>query len=201
MADLLAAEEAARFQRLEDGYESEDSLAGDEDDEDEDETHPLDAEFSRGNGTQPDNLSIHRYYSDILEGDLSDITDSEDEEVPPFTTNSSSSLTSPIPILTQDPRHSLNCDKPVNSKRKANRKSYKKSSRNAKRLKTADGPYSKGIGGKRVNDSEVVLLDIDATSLPVASTGYQGIRAKKQFTSWTRKEVFQKLRYINWDGR
>lgn len=46
LEDLLAAEEAERIQRLENGYESEDSLAGDESEEDEADLL-IDPEFSR----------------------------------------------------------------------------------------------------------------------------------------------------------
>lgn len=201
LADLLAAEEAERFQRLEEGYESEDSLAGDHDDDDDE--HPLDAEFS-GHSRAVENDRLHEF-SEILDGILSDITDSETESPPsmtntPFTLNISSSTTSiSTSSLCQHSNPPVPA-KPVNTRRKAYKNDYKKSLRNAKRQKTTEGPYSKAIGQNRVDDSEVVVLDVDATELPVASTGYQGIRSGKKFSSWTREKVFQNLRYIDWDG-
>lgn len=183
LANLLAAEEAERHQRLEEGYESEDSLEGDEEEDDDDDHEPLDPEFSH-HITELSNLpdfdlpdlpeEITFEYCGLIDGQLPNLTDSE-EDVP-------------------------SSNKSINSKRKASKKLYKKNARNNKRIRTSDGPYSKEIGRRRVDASEVRTLDLDAVDLPVTTTGYQGIRATKQYGGWKREKVLRKLHYIDWDG-
>ncbi|KAE9390038.1 hypothetical protein BT96DRAFT_946428 [Gymnopus androsaceus JB14] len=120
-------QEAERYRRLEEGYESDNSLEGDEE-EDNDDFEPLDSEFSHHTtllSNLPDldlseilNEEITFEYWDIINGSLPDLTDSEEDTLPSSTTrlpSTSNPNSHPFPA----PPASSTCAKPVNAKRKA----------------------------------------------------------------------------------
>lgn len=204
LAELLEAEEKHRSERLLHGYESEDSDIGFEDREDESgQEDALDPEFSA-----PARAAI---LQDMLEGEL---TEPEDEDSMTHSSYehivfSPDSSNIPAPSIPFSPSVSSTL-RPVTKKRRAldehqraKKRLYKAARRNQKRTEenSAAEPYDRQIGSKRVDDSEVIILDADAASLPVASTGYQGIRTKQLYSSWTRDDVMKRLQYVDWDGR
>lgn len=204
LEDLLAAEEAERIQRLENGYESEDSLAGDESEEDEADLL-IDPEFSRMK-TPTDRFVDDLLFdvedkdaaydcAEIIGGSLPPLTDSE-EETPPSHTFASSLP----PSAELSSSHGKKRKRKKSAGRQAYEKRQKKERRNQRRSITNPGPYNKKIGWKRFGESDVILLDVDAVTLPIATTGWQGVRTGSLFKHWSREQVFQKLRYLDWDA-
>ena len=236
LADLLAAEEAERIQRLEEGYESEDSLVEEDEDEGDsgdDEDWVPDPEVFGTRPELPDDLGgldeqifydCQSLLRQCLDGPVPDLTDSEDEISAPspldslpspfhpsdaLSSNNEPPSVAPMPTASMPPSSSssLDASSSNNKKRKkrgpgrtAYKKRLKADARNAKRAKASDGPYSKKVSLKRLEEAEVVFLDIDAANFPAASTGWQGVRTGKLFTHLTRKEILERVRYIDWDA-
>ncbi|KAE9402352.1 hypothetical protein BT96DRAFT_937307 [Gymnopus androsaceus JB14] len=125
-----ASEEAEYYRQLEEGYKSEDSLEGDEDEEEDEDNGPLDLGFSHHTTPSNDLLDLNLYnisneevtfeYWDLIDGSLPDLTDSEDNTLPSLPTHTSIPNSLPFPM----PPASSTTIKPINTKWKATTKQY-----------------------------------------------------------------------------
>ncbi|KIK69847.1 hypothetical protein GYMLUDRAFT_52990 [Collybiopsis luxurians FD-317 M1] len=151
-------------------------------------------------------------YEDLISGKLTDL-ESTDSETPTTLTAaptafsslpppSLQSLTSDSSSLSSQLLHSKKRKrKRQNEKQKANKQRYNKDVCNAKCAKLSDRLYSKGIGQKWANELHILCLDVDTSTLLVASTSFQGICLLKLYADWIQEKVLKKLKYIDWDVR
>lgn len=195
--------------REEIGYESEDSDIGESEDEEEGtDAETLDSEFNESHPASGEILAdffegelsdIEEEppldYSHILEGDLSDLTDIETTDAKEE--NHSSSCLGP----NHPPGKNKKKRKQKTAESKLKKRIYQWDLRANKQAKQTDGAYSKAVGQRRVDESEVTQLPVDAQKFPISSTGYQGLRTDPLYASWNRKKILKELQYIDWDGR
>ncbi|KAE9397047.1 hypothetical protein BT96DRAFT_996128 [Gymnopus androsaceus JB14] len=169
----------------------------DEDEDDEtDAEGDLDEEFR-----QPFNTGFS--------SDLTDLSDSERDEKPVHLASdtesdlselSSEAHTAPLQASNNDASsYSNTC-----TKRKRTRRAPSDPVKAAEQ-KAKKKTYQKHRPDRRCDESKVLKLDFDANSLPVASTGWQGLRDTgfEQFRDYTHAQVLALpwMRYLDWDGQ
>ncbi|KIK52455.1 hypothetical protein GYMLUDRAFT_49859, partial [Collybiopsis luxurians FD-317 M1] len=215
--DLLDLLVSAEEERLEEGYESEDSQDGNEEEGEEDEDDkpaPLDSEFQE---------RLTQLERDIYEGQLTESECEDDTHAdmqanstkrPSFEPQNESTVcsypsvldpsnpnpASSPPIVSLDTARTQNRKrKRLNASQKAKKTQYHKEVRRSKRMKVSDVKYDKEIANKRAQEAHVIPLDVDAKLLPVSSTGFQGRRTPSLYKGLSREQVIEGKQYFNWD--